>query len=330
MKITIIGAGFCGLYLGWKLGKMGHSVSILERGSQVGQKACSGLISKKILQFFPQAANLAENKINSTVIHFPKKTIHLEFYEENRFFSQNKLKEEFFVIERKKLDNLLARLAKENNVKIIFNQNVKKIPEDSDCVIACDGALSQIRKKLNLKNPEFFLGIQGFLDINQNSVSKDNLSFAETWATKNGFIWKILRGNPANKAEYGIMEKPEKAKAIFDDFLIKQKIKLNDLQSAIIPQGLIFSRDPRIILMGDAMGLTKPWSGGGIIWDIFASEILLKNFPDLIKAQKEIKKFFLPKIIFSQWIKKIIYFLGYHFPFILPDKLKIDSDFLFK
>ena len=76
------------------------------------------------------------------------------------------------------------------------------------------------------------------------------------------------------------------------------------------------------------MGLTKPWSGGGVIWSLFAANILLKNFPDFIKYQKEVKKFFLPKIILSKIAKKLVYFFGFKIPWLLPKNFKIEGDFL--
>ena len=95
-----------------------------------------------------------------------------------------------------------------------------------------------------------------------------------------------------------------------------------------MPQGLIIPKNPKVTLCGDAAGLTKPWSGGGVIWGLTAANLLLKNFPDFIKYQKEAKKFFLPKIILSKAAKKMVYFLGFNLPWFLPKNPKIESDFL--
>ena len=118
------------------------------------------------------------------------------------------------------------------------------------------------------------------------------------------------------------------AKLLFEEFLKINNLKLERLNSAIIPQGLIIPVQPSITLCGDAAGLTKPWSGGGVVWDLIAADILLKNFPDFLRYQKEIKKFFLPKIIFSKILTSIVYFLGFKMPWLLPRNIKIESDFL--
>ncbi len=64
MKIAIIGAGTCGLYLGWKLAEKKHKVTIFEKKKEIGQEVCSGLFSQRILKFLPQSRKLIQNRIN--------------------------------------------------------------------------------------------------------------------------------------------------------------------------------------------------------------------------------------------------------------------------
>ncbi|MCK4474188.1 hypothetical protein KAU40_02915, partial [Candidatus Parcubacteria bacterium] len=124
--------------------------------------------------------------------------------------------------------------------------------------------------------------------------------------------------------------KPKLARKTFEEFLNKNNLNLVKSGTGLIPQGLIIPKNSFITLCGDAAGLTKPWSGGGVIWGLTAADILLKNFPDFLKYKKEIKKFFLLQIIFSKIIKKVVYFLGFKTPWLLPKKYTIDGDFLFR
>ena len=127
------------------------------------------------------------------------------------------------------------------------------------------------------------------------------------------------------------MEDIKKAKNYFDKFLKEKKIYLIRKKAGIIPQTFkpIIPKNSKITLCGDAVVLTKPWSGGGVIWSLISADILLKNFPDFIKYKKEVDKFFLPKIIISKAIKKIVYFSGRNFPWLLPKEVNIEGDFLF-
>jgi len=339
MKVAIIGAGITGLYLAWKLAERGYDITVFEKKEKVGKETCSGLFSERILEFIPQSAGLIQNEINSVLLHFPKKTITVNF------------SKKIFVLSHFELDKLVANLAQEAGAKIILNHNISRSDLDIfgnrfQRIIGCDGPNSIVRKNLGLPTPTYRLAIQGFIQ------KSDYSNFVETWPTKNGFIWKIPRGK---EIEYGIIEKPERAKKLFKEFLDpvvkfrqgfssknlisrseskfyygvdKNKIKLNKLKTGIVPQGLIIPFHSLITLCGDAAGLTKPWSGGGVIWGLTSTEILLKNFPDFIKYKKEVRNFFLPKIIFSKIAIKIVYFLGFKIPWLLPKETKIESDFL--
>ena len=309
MKVAIVGAGIIGLYLAWKLAEKGEEVIVFEKKEKIGKEACSGLFSERILDFIPQSQKLIQNKIEYCLIHFPNGTLKIQF------------SKPFFAMSHSELDNLVADLAEKAGAKIILNHSANSLPEGFDRIIGCDGAMSRVRKNLGLKEPQFRLGIQGFVK-EKNSSDRRHV---ETWPTISGFLWKIPRGN---ETEYGIIEKPQKARIIFEEFLQRKNISLERINSALVPQGLILSSDPSITLCGDAAGLTKPWSGGGVIWGLLASNLLLKNFPDFLKYKNRMKKFFLPKIIFSEIATKIVYFLGFKIPWIFPKVVKIEGDFL--
>lgn len=308
MKVAIVGAGICGLYLAWKLSEKGHNVAVFEKKGTLGKEVCSGLFSERILDFIPESRKIIKNQIEYCLIHFPKRTLKVKF------------SQKFLVMEHCELDNLTADLAKNAGAKLILNHSIiDSLPEGFNRIIGCDGALSQVRKILKLKSPYFYLGIRGYVS------KQDNSAFVETWPTKKGFIWKIPR---RGEIEYGIMEKPEAAKKLLDKFLKEKNIQLKSLNSALIPQGLIIPKSSNITLCGDAAGLTKPWSGGGVVWGLIAANILLKNFPDFLQYEKEMKKFFLMKVILSKIAKKLIYFLGFKMPWLFPEEIKIESDFL--
>jgi len=319
-KVAIIGGGICGLYLAWKLTEKGNQVTVFEKEKEAGVgKVCSGLFSERILDFIPESKKLIENRINSVLLHFPKKKIKVNF-------SKN-----FFVMNHEKLDKLVFSLAEKAGVKIIFNSNITFLPKGFDKIIGCDGANSFVRKKLKLSEPNFRLGILGFIK------EKSNSNFVETWPCESGFtphhfvrngewlIWKTPRGK---KIEYGIIAKPKLAKRLFDNFLEKNNINLEKKQARIISQGFVLPSHPSITLCGDAAGLTKPWSGGGVVWGLTAANILLKTFPDFRAYRKSMRRFFLPKIILSKIATKLVYFLGFNAPWLLPKTSKIESDFL--
>lgn len=308
MKTAIIGAGTCGLYLAWKLSKKGEDVTVFEKNSETGNKICSGLFSERILEFIPESKKLIENEINSVIIHFPKKTIKVNF------------SKKILLIDHSKLDNLLLDLTQESSTKIVLNQNISELPKGFDKIIGCDGANSIVRKKMGLPDPFLRLGIQGFI----SSTIKE--SIVEAWPCKNGFIWKIPR---SNQIEYGIIANMNEAYKTFSNFLEKNKICLKNVKSKVIPQGLVIGKNKDISLCGDAAGLTKPWSGGGVVWGLIAADLLINSFPNFMAYSKRTKSFFTPKIILSKVLTKAVYFFGFHLPFFIPKNNNIESDFLF-
>ncbi|MFW6282673.1 MAG: hypothetical protein ACOC1P_01285 [Minisyncoccales bacterium] len=308
-KIAIIGGGTIGLYLAFKLAES-NKVEVFERKKEIGKKCCSGLFSKRILSSIPESKDLIENKIEMVKIHFPKKEIKVN------------LSQTLFVMSHFKLDKLIAQKAKRKGANINLNEAVLSLPENYDYIIGADGYDSVTRKEVGLSKLPIRLGIKGFID------KKDNSEYVEVWPTKhNGFLWKIPRGK---RVEYGILEESKYAKEDFNKFLSKKNIKIKEKCSGLVPEGLSFPDDSKVTLCGDAAGLTKPWSGGGVIWGLTAANHLVSAFPDFDKYQKVVLNKFKPKIKLSKLGLKIFYFLGYNLPWFLPKKMDIDTDFIFQ
>ncbi len=295
MRIAIIGGGINGLYLANKLVLKGHQITIFERKDEIGKNIiCSGLFSQKIINFIPESKNLIKNRIDYVNIHFPKKKIKVNF------------SQPFFVIDHDQLDKLLAKEALKRGVKIVLNSSIEELPVSFDKIIGCDGAHSVIRKKLNLKNPKLRLGTLKI--IPQKALA----NYVDVWPCKTGFSWKIPRG---------------------DSLEVGQIAKVNEIKiqskSKIIPEGVILPKDKNITLCGDSAGLTKPWSGGGVIWGFYAADKLIETFPDFLKYRRKVKRFFLIKTLMAKTIMKLVYFFGFRAPWLLPKEKTIESDFLF-
>ncbi|HOX30441.1 MAG TPA: NAD(P)-binding protein [Candidatus Paceibacterota bacterium] len=312
MKVAILGGGVCGLYLASKLAKSGIETEVFEKNSLIGKNCCSGLFSERLFDYIPESRELVKNVISQCFIHFPKKTFRLAF------------KKKFYVIDHAKLDQMMARIAQKDTAVITLGKKIDQNAIDGlnqkfDRIIGCDGALSAARNYLKLKKPGYNLGIQAFVD------QRDETDYVETWATNGGFIWKIPRGE---NQEYGIMEHPDRARGLFDGFVSKKGLITMDLKSALIPNGFALPDNKRITLCGDASGLTKPWSGGGVIWGLAQARILLKNFPDFLKYKNRADYCFIPEIAVSKIAKKIVYTAGFSVPNLLPINYRIDGDFI--
>jgi flavin-dependent dehydrogenase len=308
-RIAIIGGGIVGLYLAWRLAEEKREVVVFEKKADLGRKPCSCLISQRLERFLPSEVVPLENKINSFLVHLPRKTITL------------KLKISHLAIDRSVLDRNLGEIALKKGVKIEFNKFLANRPEGFDKIIACDGALSATRKNLGLKQPLFRNGI--FL----RTKTKDYSDQVDAWPIKTGFLWRIPRGD---FVEYGALGNPKIVSRYFFDFLKKRNIKFKeeDIKSHLVPENLILPKLEDIMLCGDSAGLTKPWSGGGIIWGLTAADMLVKHFPDFQRYRKEVVRFFGFKIKKGKIYRWLVYFFGSYFSFLFPKEISWNNDFI--
>ena len=152
MKVAIVGAGICGLYLAQKLAEKGNKVTIFEKRQKIGKDVCSGLFSERIFNFLPESKKLPANEIKRALIHFPKKTINVNF------------KKRFVAMNHAALDNLAADKAKTLGVEIRLGRNINDLPKNFDRIVGCDGALSAVRRKLGIKDPSFRMGMIAFAE----------------------------------------------------------------------------------------------------------------------------------------------------------------------
>lgn len=326
MKIGIIGCGIVGAYLAWKLAKE-HEVFVFEERKRIGGKPCSGLISERLWNFIPKNKRLLKHKIRYCNINFPKKTTTLYF------------NPKMMVIDRSGLDRHVTRLAQKEGAKIYKGYKAKRMffhgrkrPQISfenkkrtkvfefDRIIGADGALSFVRKEVGAKEPEFRLGIYTY----KRQRNKRNV--VETFPLRNGFSWKIPR---KDNIEVGAIENKKKTSKEFEKVRRKFKIaKKSRKHSALIPMGVVTTNSKTVALCGDAAGLTKPWSGGGVIWGLTAADILVSSFPNFKAYNKKIKKRFVSQVMIGRLMNKAVIFTGKMLPWFLPHEIRFDSDFM--
>ena len=318
MRIGIVGCSINGGYLAYRLAKEGNEVTVFERKPAIGNKPCSGLISERLWKFLPRDDSLIENEIEFVKIHFPKKTVSVKF------------RQKMFANNRHSLDNYVAKLAADAGAKILIGMPVEEINVERtetfsngkrfqfDLIVGCDGSQSVVRKSLGLKEPRYRMGIYIY------TSEKGSQDFVDAWPTANGFFWKIPRGD---HAEWGLIDEPKTSPATFDKFLKESGVEKSKVFSTIIPEGPIVSGRKNIVLCGDAAGLTKPWSGGGIIWGMTAADKLIENLDNLERYNKFVKNFFGRKIKFSRMQTKLVGKFGKFLPKNFP--IAFDADFGF-
>jgi digeranylgeranylglycerophospholipid reductase len=287
--IVVVGAGPVGLYTAKLCEDMGYRAVVLEEHGKIGEPLkCSGLISRNIERFFPgiREWGVVENEVDSAVLHSPKGELVL------------KKKDAAYVIDRPKFDRKLGSMVKS---EILFGRragsvvvrkdrvevNTEKGKVEGKVVMGCDGANSVVAKGLCVKPREKIKGLIGITKEKANSKNVD--LYFDKEKLRDGFFWKIPRGR---KLEYGVLGRDVK----FDDLEKFFGIREYERFAGLIPVGSVKkSYFNRILLVGDAAGQVKPWSGGGVIYGLasarIASSVIRKAFESNDFSENVLKEY---------------------------------------
>jgi geranylgeranyl reductase family protein len=286
--VIIVGAGPAGSYTASLLKDM-VNILVLEEHESAGGKPCTGLISTNLEKFVDVKSEWVENRVKGAVIHLPS----------GRNIILEKSGTAAYVVDRNKFDTYLA---KQVESRILFGSRAKYIRIKKNCVeiktdkgilkskmvIGADGINSVVRKHFRQKPGEIVNGLAAF--TSEADDSEHVHIYLDKKLIKDGFFWKVPRGR---RTEYGAMGTGIGFRMLEKFFGLKDCIK----QSHPIPIGPGRTYFERAILIGDAAGITKPWSGGGVICGLtcskIAAEVVLKaveanNFSENFLGEYEI------------------------------------------
>jgi flavin-dependent dehydrogenase len=264
LKISIVGGGFAGLYAAYKLSEI-HEITLYEEDERVGYpKHCTGLISKWTMkQIGSPALESLENFFNKITLKAGSSSI--------RFIRDSIAVK----LDRVKLEEILLKEAKKNGVEIHMKQRVRTatpygevILSNStktlyDAVIIADGLYGRISSNLGLnKDYRKVLGVNLEIKTNHDfNVDEFTVIFDELFKGFFGWIVPISK----NKLVIGggsisLLKIPDILRALKLDGVIQSRYG-----------GIILTGPPArkpytesVFIIGDAAGLTKPFTGGGL------------------------------------------------------------------
>ncbi|MBN2101815.1 MAG: NAD(P)/FAD-dependent oxidoreductase [Candidatus Aenigmarchaeota archaeon] len=269
--IIIVGAGPAGLSCARNLKNEGFSVAVIEEHDEIGLPVqCSGLVSWNLGKFVDVDDCYIERVLHKAVIHSPSGHV-----------IEIKKKKQVYVIDRHKFDKLLAKGLED---EILFETGADFVRYEKDCitintdkgefrakmVVGADGPNSVIGRFFN-SEPET---VTGLIAITDENPVQDNVDlFFDRRITEN-FLWRIPRGNVT---EYGMMGANCKVCELKKFFGLKD-CKISGGLVPVKPSPRTYF--DRCLLLGDAAGQTKPWSGGGIVYSLLCSQIAFNIIKD--------------------------------------------------
>lgn len=281
---AVVGVGPAGARFARQAATAGHDVLALEQGTVGTPLACSGHVSTDLWAYTgPGAESLRQNVIRGARFHVGGPgSDDYPFYKDEAVSN---------VIDRVGLDRHLADLAREAGATVQEHSTVTSVEQHDDhvelavshegetetvtarMVAGCDGPRSRVRDALNLPEPEEFLhGVLAFTE------EPDHDDFVDVHLTAPQFFaWRIPRGEAG--VEYGLAAPPgESVGDRFDALVEGYDVDVVDRCSGVIPIGPPdrVTAD-RGLLIGDAAGQTKPFTGGGILYGMRCADHAIRT-----------------------------------------------------
>jgi digeranylgeranylglycerophospholipid reductase len=280
--VVIIGAGPGGLYSGLLLARKGFNVALLEEHENPGEPVhCTGVLAAEAFDEYDIPRDAILNVLTSVCFVSPSgQTVR---------YSPEKL--EAVVIDRKLFDHTLGVTAEQAGVEIRRGQKALSIDTANGhvmietptgilraraCILAC-GASYALQRKLGLGFPTTFLQ-SAQLELPARSPGHVEMHFGAQVAPR-GFAWAVpIKRGAADFVRIGLMC-DRNAESYFQEMLQRVgdrwgictvgKPRLRMLPLAPIPQ----TYANRLLVIGDAAGLVKPTTGGGIYYSLVSAQI---------------------------------------------------------
>jgi len=282
--VIIVGAGPTGGRTATHLSSLGHRVLLLEEHSEIGRPfQCAGLVTPKALDEVGIYDSVLE-EVDGARIHGPNGTL-------VPVGTDGKLRT--YVVCRKKFDQGIVQQAMESGASLWLNsqplsanisQDIVSLKVDTDgkevdltckLLIGCDGAHSWTRRYFKMGRPkEMMIGFQvevlGYKGVERWLDMYSGLEIAPgffAWVIPSGFgshrigIWSTpdrLQGRSVEQCYEGLIQHPLWRERFSG---IKEIARF----CGPIPSGMVKkSVGNRVMLLGDAAGMAKPTTGGGI------------------------------------------------------------------
>ncbi|MHB1622798.1 MAG: geranylgeranyl reductase family protein [Cuniculiplasma sp.] len=273
----VVGGGPSGSYCSQHLASKGFNVVQLEEHQSIGKPVeCTGLVSKRVVSMVKTESIV--NRVHGANVFFPDGN-HIQIGKE----------EETIVLERDRFDQDVAAMAisrgvelrlnarvndiktSDENVKVTFRDdgNLKEIRAHG--IIGADGANS-ITRKILFPDQRLSRVVSAYqIDSAKKLDDQDNVNvYLGSQYSRGYFAWGTPAGDFSRLGTAGFGLSREKFKNLYKKFLEPNKVSIT---GGPIP--ISFLKKPfgeRSLLVGDAAGIVKPLSGGGIYTGMVSGE----------------------------------------------------------
>ena len=299
--VIVIGAGPCGNMAALELAERGIRVAVLERRANIGDKLCTGIIGRECAELFPPAPEHIHGEARSATIVSPG----------GRRYRIARKETHAYIVNRAAYVNSVAERAQQAGAEYVLNTRVTDIRitdahaeidvirEDGrhtyHCrvVILASGFGSSLLRMAGIKDgkagkrDEYLVGYQ--VEADATDLFETEVYLGSDTA-QNSFAWLVPLSE--GRALVGMAPR-RRANGQMEAFIkrLQSDGKIDSIagrpQTWGIPiRPLSPSYGDRALAAGDAAGLVKPTTGGGIYYALLSGRIAAEAAHNAISSGK--------------------------------------------